>query len=422
MNHGGSTAPATVPRTPAPTYRVLATCGFFAPGFRAGGPIRSVMSMLDTLAPDVRLALVTSDRDFGCRQPYPGLSGRWRTWSRCRVFYLNRRSLPQWFRLWRAQRAAGPYDLLYLNSAWDPVFSILPVLATVLGLVSAQRILIAPRGEFSAGALGIRGRKKRLFLAVWRRVLRRRDVLWHATNHSEAASIRALIPDAEIVLRANDTLLPAEPLPPVDHGDSRLRLVFISRISPMKNLDLALRSMASVTRPLIFDIYGPVDDRSHWKECQRLIGNLPATVTVSYHGPLDPAEVPTTFARYDAFVLPTRGENFGHVIAESLSASCPVVCSAQTPWTDVLRHGGGVVLPELSEAELGRVIEAMAATDASERYARRTAAGAAFRGWRRRPPEPGVIELVRSGSVLSPSGPPSGRPAVRTAGTGGRGV
>jgi glycosyltransferase involved in cell wall biosynthesis len=42
------------------------------------------------------------------------------------------------------------------------------------------------------------------------------------------------------------------------------------------------------------------------------------------------------FSRYDAFVLPTLGENVGHVIAESLSASCPVICSDETPWTDLL--------------------------------------------------------------------------------------
>ncbi|MGW3784343.1 glycosyltransferase [Micromonospora chokoriensis] len=387
-------------------YRVLATSAYFEPGYRAGGPVRSMVCMVDGVPSDVSLTLVTNDRDLGCQTPYPGLSGRWTTRSRSRVFYLNRRSPRHWWRIWRAQRSAGPFDLLYVNSVWQPTFSLLPVLATILGLISAKRILIAPRGEFSPGALGIRSHKKRLFLAFWRRLLGRRDVLWHATNDREAAHIRALVPGARIVLRENQTLLPVDPAPPVEHDDDRLRLVFLSRITPMKNLDLVLRALTAVSRPLSLDIHGPVDDPSYWRECQRLCDELPATVTVRYRGPVPPAEVRATFTRYDAFVLPTRGENFGHVIAESLSASCPVVCSAETPWTDVLEGGGGVVLPALSPAELSRVIERMAADGAAERHARRVAAGVAYRAWRARQATHSVVDLVRTDTFTDVTGPP----------------
>ena len=65
---------------------------------------------------------------------------------------------------------------------------------------------------------------------------------------------------------------------------------------------------------------------------------------MTYHGELQPDAVVTTFARYDAFAFPTLGENFGHVIAESLSAGCAVICSDQTPWTPVLLAGGGTVV------------------------------------------------------------------------------
>ncbi len=42
-------------------------------------------------------------------------------------------------------------------------------------------------------------------------------------------------------------------------------------------------------------------------------------ITVTYRGKLI-HDVWATFARYDAFVFPTRGENFGHVIAKTLAA------------------------------------------------------------------------------------------------------
>ena len=33
--------------------------------------------------------------------------------------------------------------------------------------------------------------------------------------------------------------------------------------------------------------------------------------------------------------MPTRGENFGHIILQSLSVGCPVIISDQTPWKDL---------------------------------------------------------------------------------------
>jgi glycosyltransferase involved in cell wall biosynthesis len=53
---------------------------------------------------------------------------------------------------------------------------------------------------------------------------------------------------------------------------------------------------------------------------------------VQYRGPIAPDEVSNTFARYDLFVFPTQGENFGHVIFEALRAGTPVLLSDRTPW------------------------------------------------------------------------------------------
>jgi glycosyltransferase involved in cell wall biosynthesis len=41
------------------------------------------------------------------------------------------------------------------------------------------------------------------------------------------------------------------------------------------------------------------------------------------------------------FLFPTHGENFGHVIIESLSSGLPVLISDQTPWHDVTTYQAG---------------------------------------------------------------------------------
>ena len=100
--------------------------------------MRSVARIVDTVSDAVDLRLITRDRDLGCAQPYAGLSGRWVARGASRVFYLDIRRARQWLRLVRELRAQR-FDLLYVNSLWAPLFTIVPVLAVRLGLIHAGR-------------------------------------------------------------------------------------------------------------------------------------------------------------------------------------------------------------------------------------------------------------------------------------------
>ncbi|MEU5933196.1 glycosyltransferase [Micromonospora sp. NPDC047187] len=377
---------------PTPPYRVLLTCDFFEPGFRAGGPVRSVAQLLDVVSPAIEVTMVTRDRDLGSAEPYPGHSGHWIDRGHARIYYLDPGRLRQWYALLKALRSTR-FDLLYVNSLWARS-SVLPIFAAQARIIRVKQILVAPRGELAASALGVKSLKKRLFLRVWRPILRRLRVHWHATNPHEAQLIRNLFPWARIEMRPNEVSLPPEPIPPEETGGSS-RLVFIGRISPIKNLAKVIEALALVTRPVVFDIYGPIEDRSYWAECQLLAQRLPASVTLSYRGELAPRAVRSTFAEYDMFVFPTQGENFGHVIAESLSASCPVICSDETPWSPVLRAGGGVVLTDATVATLAHQIDQFAQRSREERLAARRAAGQAYRSWRAETEGPNILDRIR---------------------------
>lgn len=72
---------------------------------------------------------------------------------------------------------------------------------------------------------------------------------------------------------------------------------------------------------------------------------LPSNILVSYKGSVSYDKVSDIFENYHLFFLPTHGENFGHVILESLSSGCPVLISDQTPWRDLENYGCGWALP-----------------------------------------------------------------------------
>lgn len=376
-------------------FRTLALCNYFEPGYRGGGPIRSMVQVVDTIPDGVHLTVVTSDRDLGDRAAYPGLSGTWVTRGRAGVLYLNPVSVRQLSRLGRYLRRR-PYDLLYVNSLFNPLFSLVPIAATRVKLIDARRILIAPRGELSAGALSLKAGKKRHFLRLWLRLLARMDVVWHATSELEAADIRRVWPDAVIEVCQDQADLPELALQPAAAPvEGPARLVFISRISPMKNLALALNALTGIDAPATLDIYGPVEDAAYWAECQKIIRAMPAHITVQYRGELAHHRVRDTFAGYDAFLLPTKGENFGHVIAESLSASCPVICSANTPWTATLDDGGGIAVSPLSVQNYRAAINNVATAAPEQRLKARQECGAAYQAWRGTVQRRNIIEQVR---------------------------
>jgi glycosyltransferase involved in cell wall biosynthesis len=65
--------------------------------------------------------------------------------------------------------------------------------------------------------------------------------------------------------------------------------------------------------------------------------------------------------------LPTKGENFGHVIYESLSAGTPPLISDETPWRDFEEKGVGWVLSLDDMGAFVRTIEQFAQSDFENR-------------------------------------------------------
>ncbi len=330
---------------------ILTTIASYLPGFKAGGPIRTLTNLIARLGDEFDFRILTADRDLDDVQPYPDIRPNvWMQRTHERVCYLSPDQRK--FLSFRHHLTQESYDLLYLNS----FFSQLTVHAVTyrrLGLLPARPWIIAPRGEFSPGALQIKWPKKRLFLTFAGISGLYRNLIWQASSEFEAADIRRLV--ARFHLDSNPRILVAPNLPPKMRGaaptarptktQGAARLVFLSRIARMKNLAFALQQLAQVQGEITFDIYGPKEDEAYWRTCQQRIADLPENITASYLGPVEPDQASTVFASYHAFLFPTLGENFGHVILESLSAGCPVITSDRTPWRELTQKRAGWDLP-----------------------------------------------------------------------------
>jgi glycosyltransferase involved in cell wall biosynthesis len=326
---------------------VLTLCDYYLPGYKAGGPIQSISSLIARLRGDFRFSVVTRDRDLGAAAPYPDIDpDRWQEQDGVPVLYMSPRHLgPRGLR--RVFRE-NPHDVVYLNSFLSPPFTISTLLLRRIGLVPRVPAVLAPRGELSGGALGLSRAKKRVYLAAARLLGLYRNLDWQASNELERDAILCWLPGTD-----PDRVRVVSPLPSddgsqftrdpetVEKRSGELDLVFLSRVSPMKNLEGALGALAGLRGDVRFHIYGPREDRVYWNACEAIVQSLPGNVRVECHGPVAREDVRSTLARHHALLLPTRGENFGHVILEALLAGCPVVISDRTPWRRLADAGAG---------------------------------------------------------------------------------
>ena len=352
--------------------RILVFVPYYLPGYRSGGPARSIANLVAHLGRDRQFVIVTADRDSGDAGPYPNIAlGEPQRVGHANVIYVGPAQRRPG-RLAALVRDVQP-DVLYLNSFFSRPFSIQVVLLRRLGRIPWRPIVLAPRGEFSPGALRLKAGRKWAWLAASRALGLHRDVVWQASSPLEAADIRrgmgpverdgcSRIIVAPIIARPE----PGDGVPRTaarSKAPGRLRVAFLSRLAPKKNLLGALQILQGVRGPLEFNIFGPVEDEKYWRACRAAIDKLPANVDAVYRGPVPPDQVPLVLAQHDLFFLPTFGENYGHVIREALAAGTPVLLSDQTPWRDLPAARAGWDLPLDQPEAFREVLEACIAMD-----------------------------------------------------------
>ncbi|MBM9433411.1 glycosyltransferase [Flaviflexus equikiangi] len=337
--------------------KVLVVSPFFEPAFKGGGPIQSLTALINAREPKYGVKVLTSNYDLGSRCPVTDHADKWIQLRSFQVLYSSTlRTMIQ--SLVVELRSSEPPDLVYLNSFFDSRFAILPqVLARVLRWPSSK-ILIAPRGELQEGALAIKSRKKKLYLKSFRALRLHNGLLWHVSSFAEEQDVvRQFGDSAKVFVRENEVSLPSTAVRRERRDPGACRLIFASRISEKKGLHLLLEALSQTEAEVYLTIVGGFEEGSYERKCRTLAASLPKNIRVEFLGALPREDLLGVLQHSDLLVLPTAGENFGHIIPEALSTGCPVMCSELTPWTSRLQEGGGLTVDTLEIKDWSRMLE-----------------------------------------------------------------
>jgi glycosyltransferase involved in cell wall biosynthesis len=322
--------------------KILVFIDWFLPGTKAGGPVRSCVNMIEQLQNEYDFSVVTRDTDYTESNPYAAVkSNQWNVLpDGKRVYYisndrLNRNTIGEII-------SDEKPDIVYLNGIWSQPFTIWPLLE--LKKCSPQaKIILAVRGMLAPSALAIKSLKKKIFLqyAKWKSIYT--NLVFHCTNEKEASETKSVFGDKAICFVAGN--LPrtnVHDIQPHNKSGERLKIISIARIAPEKNTLYALEVLSKLTIPVQADFYGSIYDHAYFDQCKLMLGKMAASVKVQFHDSVDSEKIYDLLTQYDLLFLPSRGENFGHIILESMQAGTPVLISDQTPWVNLEKVNAGI--------------------------------------------------------------------------------
>lgn len=298
---------------------------YFHPFSDAGGPIRSIENILQYFISGSNICILTSSSDYK-NKPLPigyiadsivtdKVTGH-------KIAYVSKYLIGLFFLFKSIKRN----DIVYINGLFKPSLNLIPILIS-------NKLIICPRGMLQFNLLKQKSFVKYLYLSLLKFIFLFKNVQWHATTKQEALEISSVLgKKTNIKVISNIPVKPFTIFKKYTKQPQALLLVYYGLIVENKGLLTLIQTLKNLNYPVSLDIYGSVKDLAYWRLCQQQINENNSLASLNYKGHANPADSQTILASYDALVLLTKGENFGHSIYEALSVGTPVIISDKTPW------------------------------------------------------------------------------------------
>jgi len=322
---------------------------------RRGGPSQAAIEMVTALRlRQVDAAILTTNDD--CDSLLADLpTGAWTNYSGVPVLAFPRWSPPigalrefafspglnRWLR-----KNMRSFDLLHVHA----LFSFPSTAAMVHARRARVPYLLRTIGQLSPWSLAQSKARKLLMLRLVERGNIEAARYLHFTTTLERdecfTALRKSFPSFVLPLGVR---LPS--LPPGGRPKNQcLRLLFLSRLHPKKQLEVLLKALAllqtsSPQTQWQLDIAG-TGDPAYLASLQKLAGQLNLASRCRWLGHVQGDAKTALMQQADWFLLPSAAENFGIAVVEALAAGTPVIVSPQVAVAELIdAAGAGLVCP-----------------------------------------------------------------------------
>lgn len=241
-------------------------------------------------------------------------------------------------------------------------FALESQLSAMVCLAAGLPFVLSPEGEMEAAALAIK-RTKKILALPYLRLLYRRAAAVLATCETERQSFIATMgphPRIEVVPHGIgiESRAPADVDLELAVGVRGPYILYLGRISRIKALENLVAAVARIPPENTLVIAGDVEeDPDYTRQLRELIRSLALQSRVRFVGHAAGALKSTLFEQACLTVLPSRSENFGLVVVESLLSSTPVLAATGTPWRELQERQCGYWVPNDPETLAGVIRE-----------------------------------------------------------------
>lgn len=312
--------------------KILIFVDWYRPGYKAGGPIRSISNIVAHLNTEFDFFIVTRNTDYLETIPYSEVtSNKWNVVDGAKVYYIASKKQRK-STIKQLIEDVQP-DLIYCNSLYSPKFTLAPLkIAKKLNI----KTVLAVRGMLSPGSLSVKSHKKKIFIAFMKAMGWFDETLFHATSENEKKDIIAAFGNhSNIVVAQNLPEIIELPFQNKPKTENHLKMAFVGRIAPEKNTLYAIEVLKKCKHTIELDLYGAIYNYEYYQLCKRAIKQLPNNIAVKYKGAINHSLLNAILRSYQVLYLPSTGENFGHSILEGMANSCVPLISTKTPWQNL---------------------------------------------------------------------------------------
>lgn len=227
------------------------------------------------------------------------------------------------------------YDIFHIFGGW----SLFYVRLSLLALQMKKKLIIHTMGFYEPWSLNQKKIKKLIAWKLYQKKILLKANLIHCASSNEEKNLLKLNKNFKTIVLpfgVNYSYIKKKITKKLNK-----KALFFSRLHQKKGLVELISAWQGISNSdWTLDIVGDGDNNEYFK---KMLNNKKIKINF-----LDPVygneEKIKLFSKYDLFILPTKNENFGISILESLSRGLPVLTTTATPWMSIVRYNAGWII------------------------------------------------------------------------------
>lgn len=209
--------------------------------------------------------------------------------------------------------------------------------------------LINPRGDLEITRVNNVGKlkaiKKHIAISLYARWMGNNAACMVCTSIQEAKGLRYFGVKSPIAIIPNGLDISAFPESVQKIKHEKKTVLYLGRFSRIKGLDLLVEAWSKLPKQLMEEwelhIIGNSTPPDYIEKIKIRINENNLNDNVKIFGPMTGEKKIEKYLSSDLFILPTRNENFGNVVAEAMLCELPVITTKNAPWDLIDKYDAG---------------------------------------------------------------------------------